>query len=256
MSTAHPDRPIVEATGASSSSSTPRKSSWRTAFERVQPGDRVPEPPAGLKTWTSQTFNGIFLGTFLGGYRGVVLSRSSAPSPIPVNSHVHRTATFVVRESILTGARVGVFMSLFSATALAANGFGMASPGDYAIGGGLTCGLFAGALGGFRTAIPTAGFGATVGALAGVAQSFVMDWAEKLKATETESKQQSGEQLAICEEDEDKQRGAELVHKVISRYEQGLSRNLEDSQTGNNDELEPNVTSAAVDGEGSADETR
>ncbi|PXF50166.1 hypothetical protein BWQ96_00326 [Gracilariopsis chorda] len=156
---------------------TSRISSIRDAFRRVEPGETPPEAPESLRIWCSQTTYGLLGGMLFGGYRGLLQARNkSIPSPVPTNSIQHRTAVFFVRESILTGSRIGVFVSVFSATALAIgnSGFtaGVDHPTNYAAAGALTCGLFAAAVGGWAPAAPAAVFGAgTAGAAAMANQS-------------------------------------------------------------------------------------
>lgn len=150
---------------------------WKNALQRVEPGQVPTEAPASLRTWTSQTLYGLLGGMLFGGYRGLQQARNRAtPSPIPTNSLQHRMSVFFVRESILTGARIGVFVSVFSAAALVAEAVnGGPHPATYATAGALTCSLFGGAVAG-RIAVPAAaGFGAVTAGAAGAAHAGLQD---------------------------------------------------------------------------------
>ncbi|CAN8074252.1 unnamed protein product [Agarophyton chilense] len=145
--------------------------SIRDAFRRVEPGVAPPEAPESLRTWCSQTTYGVIGGMLFGGYRGLRQAQNkSIPSPVPTSSFNHRIAVFFVRESILTGSRVGVFASLFSAAALLAGHSGFTKrvdhPANYAAAGAFTCGLFAAAVGGWAPAGPAAAFGAAISGVA------------------------------------------------------------------------------------------
>lgn len=143
--------------------------SWKDAFKSVSPGEQPPPVPPSLRLWTSQTTYGILGGMLFGGYRGLVQARDpSHPSPTPTASSRHRATAFFVRESILTGARVGLFTATFSATALVAEGLtGHTGAVSYATAGAVTCGLFAGAVGGGTVVPAAAAFGGLVGSAAG-----------------------------------------------------------------------------------------
>lgn len=145
--------------------------SWKDAFKSVNPGEQPPPAPLSLHIWTSQTVYGILGGMLFGGYRGLIQARDpSVPSPTPAVSPNHRAVAFFVRESILTGTRVGLFAATFSATALAAEGLtGHTGAVSYATAGAVTCGLFAGAVGGGVVVPAAAAFGGLVGGVAGFA---------------------------------------------------------------------------------------
>lgn len=154
---------------------------WRDAFQPVEPGQEPKAAPLSLRTWTSQTLYGLLGGMLFGGYRGLQQSRDSKiPSPTPTTSAHHRMAVFFVRESILTGARVGIFVSIFSAAALVAEAaLGPSRPANYAAAGAVTCGLFGGATAGW-VAVPTAaGFGAVTAGAAGFAHAALEDVADR-----------------------------------------------------------------------------
>lgn len=132
------------------------------AFQRVEPGQAAPAPPKSLQTWTQQTMHGLLGGMLYGGYRGLRQSRNpSIPSPI---QHVHpaqRAAAFFVRESILTGSRVGLFVSVFSAAAIALQEHRSVDDfANYAAAGAVTCGLFGAGVGGWAACLPAGAFGA------------------------------------------------------------------------------------------------
>ncbi|KAI0564608.1 hypothetical protein FGB62_25g146 [Gracilaria domingensis] len=144
-----------------------RVASIRDAFRRIEPGETPPEAPESLRTWCTQTTYGVIGGMLFGGYRGLQQARNkNIPSPVPTSSAQHRVAVFFVRDSILTGSRVGVFVSLFSAAALLAGHSGFTKrvdhPANYAAAGAFTCGLFAAAVGGWTPAGPAAAFGAAI----------------------------------------------------------------------------------------------
>lgn len=149
-----------------------------------------------------------------GGYRGLLQARTSTPSPIPTTSARHRLAVFFVRESILTGARVGLFASVFSAVSLAAHAsYGDTTPGTFAAAGALTCGLFGGAAAG-RVAVPAAaGFGAVTAGALGVAQASLED-AYQIKAGEA----QGGDLVETAQEGEEQ--GSVAI--VVNRLEDSL----------------------------------
>lgn len=146
--------------------------SWKDAFKRVNPGEQPPPPPPALRTWTTQTTYGLLGGMLFGGYNGLMQARDpSYSSPIPTASSRHRMAAFFVRESILTGARVGLFTATFSAAALAVEGLtGQMGTVSYGTAGAITCGLFAGSVGRGVVVPASAAFGGVLGGMAGFAK--------------------------------------------------------------------------------------
>lgn len=211
MSSTTNDSAVSQVTEAQSKK---RVSSIRDAFRRVEPGEAAPEAPESLRIWCSQTTYGLVGGMLFGGYRGLQQARNkSIPSPVPTNSIQHRTAVFFVRESILTGSRIGVFVSMFSATALALGNSGITAgiyhPANYAAAGALTCGLFAAAVGGWAPAAPAAVFGAgTAGAAAMANQSLQQAVASNLASADLP--QVRDEECSVA--------------RVINNFEQNLAK--------------------------------
>lgn len=188
---------------------------WKAALERVEPGQVPPDAPESLRIWTSQTLYGLLGGTLFGGYRGLIQARNpSVPSPIRTTSVRHRLAVFFVRESILTGARIGVFASLFSAVALAAEAYyGAAHPATFATAGALTCGLFGGATAG-RVVVPAAaGFGAVTAGAAGYAHAGLQDALDRAAQEEQQGS------LDIIDEKQEQS----SVEAVVQQLEQSLN---------------------------------
>lgn len=139
---------------------------WKIAFEKVEPGQKPAEVPEEVRTWVTQTTYGLVCGSLFGGYKGLQMAKSSTPSPVPTNSAIHRATVFFVQESILTGARVGLFVATFSTLALATERWRNRDDVlNYGIAGGMTCGLFGGGMGGWHGALPSAAFGCVFGGL-------------------------------------------------------------------------------------------
>lgn len=161
--------------------------SWRDAFKTVKPGHEPKAAPPLLGIWTSQTLYGLLGGMLFGGYRGLTQSRDpKIPSPTPTNSVRHRMAVFFVRESIMTGARVGVFVSIFSGAALIVeSALGPSRSASYAAAGALTCGLFGGATAGWVSVPVAAGFGAVTAGAAGLAHAALEDAVQTSGGEET-----------------------------------------------------------------------
>lgn len=216
----HKDLPSYEILhrGGASLPAPPHKMTWEDALERVEPGQVPSEAPASLRTWTSQTLYGLLGGMLFGGYRGLQQARNRVtPSPIPTTSMQHRMAVFFVRESILTGARIGVFASVFSAAALAAEAAtGAPHPATYATAGALTCGLFGGAAAG-RVAIPAAaGFGAVTAGAAGIAHAGLQDALDRAIGEQAQE-----EDPEVMIETQGQEQGS--VATVVQHLEENLS---------------------------------
>ena len=189
--------------------------SIKDAFRRVQPGEKAPAAPEWLQTWSSQTTYGLFGGMLFGGYRGLLMSRNQQLSTPPgaAAKAQHRAAAFFVRESILTGSRVGLFVSFFSGLALAIQSYSSyPRTVNYATTGALTCGFFAGATAGLKVIIPAAGFGAATAAAAAGVQELLSQAVQQF-----EDNQQLDQHLT----DSDEKIGS--VALVVKRYEQKLN---------------------------------
>lgn len=189
----------------------------KRAFERVEPGQQPTSAPQELQTWTKQTMSGLFGGFVFGAYRGLLQSRTSAASPIPANSNAHRTAMFIVRDGIFTGARIGLFVSMFSALAIAAHQMhddGKEQPADYATAGAVTCGLFGGAMNGWRAALPGVIFGSVVSGMAAYAQETLKD-----VATDGDGMIHGDGNGSVSEENETEKRVGETVDMLIARFD-------------------------------------
>lgn len=143
--------------------------SWKEAFKSVRPGEEPSPAPVWLQTWTSQTVYGTAGGMLYGGYCGLQQAKNlKIPSPIPTTSTQHRMQVFFVRESILTGARLGLFTATFSAAVLLAEKcLHRSAAENHAAAGATTCGLFAAAVARGILIPAAAGFGAIAGAVAG-----------------------------------------------------------------------------------------
>lgn len=145
---------------------------WPIAFDRVEPGQQPEKIPEGIRTWTIQTITAMTASSLYGGYRGLKIAKTSAPSPVPANNALHRASIFFVRESILTSAKVGLFVATFSSLALTIEHLRKTDdPANYAVAGGVTCGLFGGAIGGWFGFFPSAAFGTALGGASALAKS-------------------------------------------------------------------------------------
>lgn len=139
---------------------------WKIAFEKVEPGRKPVEVPEKVQTWVTQTTYGLVFGSLYGGYKGLQIAKTSTPSPVPTKSAIHRATVFFVQESILTSARIGLFVATFSALASTTEHLrNKDDPLNYGIAGGVTCGLFGGSVGGWYGAAPSAVFGCVFGGL-------------------------------------------------------------------------------------------
>lgn len=186
-------------------------SSWRRAFERVEPGQTPGEAPKELQIWSKQSVLGLLGGMLFGGYRGLLISRTDEPSPLPANSRLHRASMFFVRESIFTGARIGLFVSTFSALVLSAHHVrGVEHPTNVAVAGGITCGLFGGAIGGWFGALRSSAFGTIISGAAAYVQ-------EALKQISKDVPDQDVSKL-----DDSEIRVKETINNLITRYESNL----------------------------------
>lgn len=208
---------------------------WRTAFEKVEPGQKPTKAPDELQTWTTQTVYGLVCGSVYGGYRGLQIAKTSTPSPVPTTSARHRASVFFVQESILTGARIGLFVATFSAAALAIEHWrAKDDPANYAISGGITCGLFGGAVGGWYGVLPSAAFGTVVGGVGAVARASlkpILDGIEKEKNSEAHV------ELEI----------KESINKLIDRYETGLQKYPKLMRTADEESVKRENSSDALD---------
>lgn len=188
--------------------------SIKEAFRRVEPGEEPPAAPEWLQTWSSQTTYGVFGGMLFGGYRGLIMSRNEQLSTPPgaAAKAQHRAAAFFVRESILTGSRIGLFVSFFSGLALSIQSYSPYSrTTNYAATGALTCGIFAGGAAGLKVIIPAAGFGGATAATAAAVQELLTQAVNNFE----DSEQSDQKMTDACE-----QLGS--VALVIKRYEDKL----------------------------------
>lgn len=195
------------------------------------------EAPKDLKMWSRQTAVGFLGGMFFGGYRGLLKSRTSEPSPIPANSVVHRAALFVVREGIFTGARIGLFVSLFSALSLTGHRLvGREHVGSFAAAGAITCGLFGAAFAGPRRGLlPAAAFGGGVSGLAAFTQQMLQ------QKVDQQQQQEEGETAAptvvngngVNVEEyvsfdgdtmDDEEKVKDTIDRLIDRFESNLDK--------------------------------
>lgn len=164
---------------------------------------------------------GVVGGMLFGSYRGLIVSRNtSIPSPAPASSAFHRATMFAVRDGVLVGARVGVFVSLFSALSLALG----ESPQAYAAAGAITCGAYGGAARGIRAMPPTMAFGAVVGGTAAAAVAWLRDAAgiapEELYDISTRREKAKKEKEA-----EKEQQIADTVDRLIEQFEVAVNDN-------------------------------
>lgn len=206
---------------------------WNEALQRVEPGQVPASAPLSLRTWTSQTFYGLCGGMLFGGYRGLQQARNpSIPSPTPAASAQHRMAAFFVRESILTGARVGVFVSIFSAAALTAEGvLGSSRPASYAAAGALTCGLFGGATAGWVAVPAAAAFGAFTSGAAGAAHVALEDATKReIDCVEKPELAHSTEESPVTA----------VIHEIEENLQNHPLRTAE-SNTSDRDTVEPSI---------------
>lgn len=180
------------------------------AFKRVEPGSEPAPPPESLQTWCTQTMYGVIGGMLYGGILGLRQSRdASIASPTVTNSVAHRATVFFVRESILTGSRIGLFASMFSAVALATrHARDREDAGNFAAAGALTCGLFSGGVAGWYGVPRGAAFGAAIGGMAGFAQGYLKEIIEVEEGQEEEME---------IEEDE-----GGSVERVVNLYQTSL----------------------------------
>lgn len=197
------------------------ESGWKGAFNRVQLGEKPSPAPEGLRVWTQQTVYGLLGGSILGGIRGLQVAKTDAKAPVKTVNRVHRSAVFFVQESILTGARVGLFVSLFSALVL--TGATVRKREDavnYAVAGSLTCGLFGGSIGGWAGFIPAAMFGGAVSGGGGFLQQWLVEQvADSLPDVEL-----------ITEEKEREHEITEAVNLLIEKYEEQLEEHPSNRQ--------------------------
>ncbi len=121
----------------------------REYLRRLEPGEKPPPPPSWIAEFTTQSMSGLCGGLAWGGYRGLVQARSTGITDRPKE----RAAAFFVRGALAGGARVGGFVMLFSALALAAEHIrGARDAANYAASASTTAAAFA-ARAGFATAI-------------------------------------------------------------------------------------------------------
>jgi hypothetical protein len=160
-----------------SNGAIPRK--WTAYFRPVAPGGTAVPPPAGLALWSSQTGHATLFGFLLGGISGLRAARAAPPAKAASEGFVnarHRVATYFVREGVLLGARTGAFVALLSGSALIIEGIrGVSHPLNFSCAGALTCGLFGGAIGGWRAAAGSGLFGAASGGVLAVAHNKLYD---------------------------------------------------------------------------------
>lgn len=207
---------------------------WRKAFERVEPGQSPVEAPEELKTWSIQTAYGFLGGSLFGGYRGLLISRTSEASPLPANNQLHRASMFFVRESLFTGARIGLFVSTFSAFALALHNVrGQEHPANFAAAGGVTCGLFGGAIGGWYGVVQGVLFGGAISGAGALVQ-------EAAKQAANASNVNGSKHL-----DDPEEKVRQAICNLIERYE----RNLENRPTISNHKLSNNPGEGSEDGQ-------
>lgn len=192
------------------------------------------EAPEDLKMWSKQTAVGLLGGMFFGGYRGLLKSRTSEPSPIPANSVVHRTTLFVVREGIFTGARIGLFVSLFSALSLTAHRvIGREHVASYSAAGAITCGLFGAAFAGPRRGLlPAAAFGGAVSGMAAFTQQMLNAKAAHMQEQEkitgkvvNDNGENVGEYVNLDgDQMDDEEKVKETIDRLINRFESNLDK--------------------------------
>lgn len=184
--------------------------------------------------WSRQTAVGLLGGMFFGGYRGLLKSRTSEPSPIPANSVVHRAALFVVREGIFTGARIGLFVSLFSALSLTAHHVvGREHVANFAAAGAITCGLFGAAFAGPRRGLlPAVAFGGAVSGMAAFTQQMLqqkvghMPEKETTTATVVNANGVNVEEYVNLDGDkmDDEEKVKDTIDRLIDRFESNLEK--------------------------------
>jgi hypothetical protein len=147
----------------------------------------------------------------------------------------HRAATFAVQNGVLMGARTGSFVALLSGTALLAESMrGVSDPWNVGGAGALTCGIFGGALGGWRAAAGTAVFGAATGGLLALAQEKLYSVAERhgLDTSSTYTvRQKHGSSARPQSDPENDASGRELVESTVSWLEGSQRRRQPDPET-------------------------
>jgi hypothetical protein len=201
-------------------------SSWSIYFRPLAPGEEAPPPPAELALWSSQTGHAVLFGLLFGGWTGLraagAATSASAASEGFLNVR-HRAATFTVRNGVLVGARTGSFVALLSGSALLAESLrGVSDPWNVCGAGALTCGIFGGAVGGWRAAAGTAVFGAATGGLLALGQDKLYSVAEQhgLDMSSTYAvRQKYGSPAPPQNDPENDASGMELVQSTVSWLE-------------------------------------
>lgn len=82
-------------------------------YNRVDPNEPSPPPPAWLAEFAAQSAGGICGGLAVGGYQGLVTARSMGVSKTPREA----ASQAFVRGALAGGARIGGFVTLFAALA-------------------------------------------------------------------------------------------------------------------------------------------
>lgn len=199
------------------------QTTWEYLFRRLEPDEPVPPPPPEMAEWGSILGYGLTFGMLYGGHRGLKLSRNrSIPSPSGIKTKAQRAGYFFGMNSIAWGARVGLFVSLFSAVDIWSRRFKKGEWFEKGVGGGVVSGIFAMMRFGLSRWVGVGSLmGGGLGSGLGLAQQCLREIAEKNEV-------QDGESEVVDVNEEEKMRkivSASSTNAVIEGLEQSMRRN-------------------------------